>query len=160
VWSLVGHHLGIRDDLLPLTRSQTSVLMPIVRQRQFGPSESGAKLMAALLEQGTRLAPPGLRGLPAATVRYYVGDATADILQVPKADWTRNLFGPLADLSRKVSLEKLHRQLLQGVSQKIGFGMLSLAVRAERYGDRAPFQVPTSLATRWNIPPYKGPGGS
>ncbi|HEX4434464.1 MAG TPA: oxygenase MpaB family protein [Acidimicrobiales bacterium] len=160
VWSLIGHYLGIRDDLLPLTRSQTSVLMPIVRQRQFGPSESGAKLMAALLEQGTRLAPPGLRGLPAATVRYYVGDATADILQVPKADWTRNLFGPLADLSRKVSLEKLHRQLLQGVSQKIGFGMLSLAVRAERYGDRAPFQVPMSLATRWNIPPYKGPGGS
>ena len=27
-WSLIGHYLGIRDDLLPLTRSQTSVLMP------------------------------------------------------------------------------------------------------------------------------------
>ncbi len=158
-WSLIGHYLGIRDDLLPLTRSQTSVLMPIVRQRQFGPSESGRDLMAALLEQGTRLAPPGLRGLPAATVRYYVGDATADLLSVPQADWTKNLFGPLADLSRRVSLEELHRRLLQSVSERIGFGMLSLAVKAERYGDRPPFQVPTSLAARWNIPPYKGPGG-
>lgn len=159
-WSLIGHYLGIRHDLLPLTRSQTSVLMPIVRRRQFGPSESGPVLMAALLEQGTRLAPPGLRGLPAATVRYYVGDATADLLHVPKADWTRNLFGPLADLSRRVSLEKLHGRLLQAVSEKIGFGMLALAVRAERYGDRPAFEVPTSLATRWNIPTYKGPGGS
>jgi hypothetical protein len=159
-WSLIGHYLGIRDDLLPLTRSQTSVLMPIVRRRQFGPSEPGPVLMASLLEQGTRLAPPGLRGLPAATVRYYVGDATADLLQVPQANWTKNLFGPLADLSRRVSLEKLHRRLLQAVSEKTGFGMLSLAVRAERYGDRPSFQVPTSLATRWNIPPYKGPGGS
>ncbi len=159
-WSLIGHHLGIRADLLPLTRAQTSVLMPIVRRRQFGPSESGSALMAALLEQGTRLAPPGLRGLPATTVRFYVGDATADLLNVPKADWTENLFGPLADLSRRVSLEELHRRLLQGLSEKIGFGMLSLAVRAERYGDRPPFEVPTSLAARWEIPAYKGPGGS
>ncbi len=159
-WSLIGHYLGIRAELLPLTRAQTSVLMPIVRRRQFGPSESGSALMAALLEQGTRLAPPGLRGLPATTVRFYVGDATADLLNVPKADWTKNLFGPLADLSRRVSLEELHRRLLQGLSEKIGFGMLSLAVRAERYGDRPPFEVPTSLATRWNIAPYKGPGGN
>jgi hypothetical protein len=159
-WSLIGHYLGIREELLPLVRSQTSVLMPIVRRRQFGPSESGRVLMAALLEQGTRLAPPGLRGWPAATVRYYVGDATADLLQVPKADWTKNLFGPLADLSRRMSLEDLHRRFLQGLSEKIGFGMLSLAVRAERYGDRPPFAIPTSLATRWNIPPHKGGGGN
>jgi hypothetical protein len=159
-WSLIGHYLGVRDDLLPLTRAQTSVLMPIVRRRQFGASESGATLMAALLEQGDRLAPPGLRGLPAATVRYYVGDATADLLQVPNADWTRLLFGPLADLSRRVSLEKLHRRLLQALSEKIGFGMLALAVRSGRYGDRPAFEVPTSLANRWNIPTYKGPGGS
>lgn len=159
-WSLIGYYLGIRSDLLPLTRSQTSVLMPIVRRRQFGPSESGRELMAALLHQGTRLAPPGLRGLPASTVRYCVGDATADMLNVPKADWTRILFGPLADLSRQVSLEDLHRRLLQSLSQKIGFGMLSLAVKAERYGDRPPFQVPTSLAARWDIPSYSGPGGN
>jgi hypothetical protein len=159
-WSLIGYYLGIRPDVLPLTRSQTSTLMPIVRRRQFAPSESGRDLMAALLAQGTRLAPPGLRGLPASTVRYYVGDATADMLSVPKADWTRMLFGPLADLSRQFSLEELHRRLLQGLSQKIGFGMLSLAVKAERYGDRPAFGVPTSLAARWNIPPYSGPGGN
>jgi len=159
-WSLIGHYLGINPDLLPLTRSQTSVLMPIVRRRQFGSSEAGRDLMAALLEQGGRLCPPGLRGLPASTVRYYVGDDTANLLNVPRSDWTRLLFGPLADVSRRLSVEELHRRLLQGFSQRVGFGMLSLAVRAERYGGRAAFQVPTSLASRWNLPPYRGPGGS
>jgi ER-bound oxygenase mpaB/B'/Rubber oxygenase, catalytic domain len=159
-WSLIGHYLGIHPDLLPLTRSQTSVLMPIVRRRQFGSSEAGRDLMAALLKQGERLCPPGLRGLPASTVRYYVGDDAANLLNVPKSDWTRLLFGPLADVSRRLSVEELHRLLLRGFSQRIGFGMLSLAVRAERYGGRPAFQVPTSLASRWNLPPYSGPGGS
>lgn len=161
-WSLIGFYLGVRPDLLPLTRAQTSVLMPIVRRRQFRPSDSGRELMAALLEQGTHLAPPGLRGLPASTVRYYVGDATADILGVPPADWTRLIFRPLATASRTLSLERLHRHLLRSLSDRIGFGMLALAVRAERYGGRPAFQVPTSLAARWDLPVelQSGPGGS
>jgi hypothetical protein len=159
-WSLVGYYLGVHPDLLPLTRAQTSVLMPITRQRQFGPSDSGHDLMAALLEQGTRLCPPGLRGLPATTVRFYVGDRAADILGVPKANWTRVLFDPLADVTRRLSLERLHRRFLNGLSDRIGFGMLDLAVRAERFGGRPAFAVPTSLAARWNIGPTAGPAGA
>jgi hypothetical protein len=161
-WSLIGFYLGVRPDLLPLTRAQTSALMPIVRRRQFESSTSGRELTAALLDQGTHLAPPGLRGLPASTVRYYVGDHTADLLGVPPADWTRLLFRPLADVSRRLSVDRLHRRLLRALSERIGFGMLSLAVRAERSGGRPPFQVPTSLATRWDLPAenQRGPGGS
>jgi hypothetical protein len=131
--------------------------MPITRRRQFGTSEAGHALMAALLDQGTRLALPGLRGLPATTVRFYVGDHTADLLGVPKADWTRMLFEPLADVTRRLSLEHLHRRFLSGLSDRVGFGMLSLAVHAERYGGRPPFAVPTSLAARWNLPPTTAP---
>lgn len=162
VWSLIGFYLGVRPALLPLTRAQTSVLMPIVRRRQFGPSASGRELMAALLEQGTRLAPPGLRGLPASTVRYYVGDETADLVGVPPSDWSRLMFRPLAELSRRLSLERIHHRLLRALSERIGFGMLALAVRAERYGGRPAFRVPTSLAARWNltVSDQSGPGGS
>jgi ER-bound oxygenase mpaB/B'/Rubber oxygenase, catalytic domain len=156
-WSVIGYHLGIRPDLLPLTRAQTSVLMPRVRRRQFGASQSGRELTEALLDQGRRLAPPGLRGLPATTIRFYVGDEAADLLGVPPADWTRVLFGPLADVSRRLSVERLHRRVLTKLSDRIGFGMLSLAVHAERYGGRPAFQVPTSLATRWNFASTAGP---
>jgi ER-bound oxygenase mpaB/B'/Rubber oxygenase, catalytic domain len=159
-WSVIGYHLGVRPDLLPLTRAQTSVLMPMVRDRQFGASQAGRDLTQALLDQGRGLAPPGLRGLPATTLRFYVGDEAADLLGVPPADWTRLFFTPLADVSRRLSMDKLHRTALRQLSERIGFGMLAMAVKAERYGGRPAFEVPTSLATRWNFPATAGPAGS
>lgn len=151
VWSVIGHLLGVRPDLLPLTRPDASALMAIVRRRQFGSSEAGRTLTAALLDQGARLAPPGLRGLPATTVRFYVGDATAELLGVPPADWTRVLFDPLGRLTRLLSAERAHRRLLAGLSDRIGFGMLQLAVAAERQPGRPAFAVPTELADRWGL---------
>jgi hypothetical protein len=159
-WSLIGYLLGVRADLLPLNRAETRALMPIVRRRQFGPSASGRLLTAALLDQGRRLAPPGLRGLPATTVRYCVGDATADLLGVPNADWTRALFGPLSSLTRVLSAERAHRRLLRRFSDRVGLGLLRLAVDAERSGGRAPFAVPTALADRWGVTPRAAPVGA
>jgi hypothetical protein len=156
-WSLIGFHLGVRPDLLPLDRAQTRELMPRVRQRQFRSSDAGKALTAALLDQAQRLCPRGLRGMPATTMRWYVGDATADLLGVPRSDWTRVLFGPLAEVTRRLSAERLHRRFLTTLSSRIGFGMLELAVRAERFGGRPAFQVPTSLATKWKFDPPTGP---
>lgn len=148
-WSVVGHLIGVRPDLLPLTRVDAVDLMAIVRRRQFGASDAGRVLTEALLDQGRKLAPPGLRGLPATTVRYYVGDTAADLLAVPPADWTRVLFGPLAALTRRMSVERAHRSLLRALSTRIGRGMLQLAVSAERGGDRPAFAIPVALADRW-----------
>jgi SAM-dependent methyltransferase len=150
-WSLIGHFLGVRPDLLPLTSGDAAALMAAVRRRQYGASDAGRDLTAALLAQATRLAPPGLRGLPATTVRYFVGDATAALLQVPPADWTRCLFGPLAAATRAISAEELHHRVLRRFSEWAGFRLLALAVRAERSGGRAPFAIPTELADGWGV---------
>ena len=63
------------------------------------------------------------------------------------------LFEPLADLSRRVSLERLHRRFLAGLSNRIGFGMLSLAVRAERYGGRPAFAGADVAGGALELPP-------
>jgi hypothetical protein len=125
--------------------------MPLVRRRQFGSSDAGRLLSAALLEQAQHLAPPGLRGLPGTTIRYYMGDAAADLLGIPPADWTRSLFGPLARLTRLMSAERAHRKFLSSWSDRFGRGMLQLAVDAERGGQRPPFAIPTELADRWGV---------
>jgi ER-bound oxygenase mpaB/B'/Rubber oxygenase, catalytic domain len=158
-WSYIGFLLGVHPDLLPLTRADTRNLMPEVRRRQFATSAAGIELMAALLEQGRQVAPPGLRGLPATTVRFYVGDATADLLSVPPADWTRALFGPLARVTRVFSAEKAHRVLLRNLSDRMGLGMLQLAVTAERGGQRPAFAIPTQLADRWGVSSIGVPRG-
>jgi hypothetical protein len=151
VWSYVGWLLGVHPDLLPLSREDTRALMPEVRRRQFAPSEAGAVLTAALLDQGRHVAPPGLKGLPASTIRFYVGDPTADLLSVPPANWTRHLFGPLARATRLLSLERSRRPTLERLSSRMGLSMLELAVAADRGGARAPFSVPTDLAARWGV---------
>jgi hypothetical protein len=146
LWSYVGELLGIHPDLLPLDRSGARELMDQVRRRQFGPSAAGARLTEALLGEAQRLLPGGLKGLPASTVRWYIGDATANLLRVPASDWTRVVFGPLARLTRLISAEKAHRRVLLGVSEWFGRGVLTLAVDAERGADRAAFEIPEELA--------------
>jgi hypothetical protein len=150
-WCVVGHLIGIRPDLLPLDLDDAKVLMAAARRRNHAHSAAGVEMTAALLEQASAVVPPGLRGLPASTVRYYIGDETADLLDVPAADWTRRLLQPLARLTRVTTYAKAHERLRHSMSSRFGRAMLDLAVRAERGSDRAHFQIPTSLADRWNV---------
>jgi hypothetical protein len=159
VWSLIGFLLGVRPDLLPLTRADTELLMPIVRRRQYGASEAGRVLTAALLDQARRITPAGLRGLAATTVRFYIGDETADLLAVPSSDWTRLMFGPLARLTKMLSAERAHRRLLARFSNRAGLALLQLAIDAGRSGGRPPFAVPTVLADRWGVSVTGAPRG-
>ena len=148
LWSWVGYLLGVEEKQLPLDRAATKELMEHVRAVHFGASEAGRVLCAALLDQARGLLPPGTRGLPAAAVRWYIGDKAADFIAVPRADWTKALFGPLAAATRVLSATPLHQGVLRGFSDRFGRAMLTLAVTAERGGDRASFAIPEELAAR------------
>ncbi len=150
-WCVVGHLLGIRPDLLPLDLEDASLLMEASRRRNHVRSAAGVEMTAALLEQASAVVPRGLRGLPASTIRFYVGDSTADLLDVPPSDWTLRLLQPLAGLTRLTTYAKAHGRLRHSVSSRFGRAMLEMAVNAERQGNRASFQIPTSLAERWNL---------
>jgi ER-bound oxygenase mpaB/B'/Rubber oxygenase, catalytic domain len=145
LWSYVGYLLGVEPRFLPLDRASAETLMEHVRGVHFGPSEAGQDLTEALLDQAQGLLPRPLRGLPGTAIRWYVGDATADLIGVPPADWTRVVFGPLAALTRRVSAVGVHRRFLAGFSERFGRAMLTAAVDAERGGDRAPFSIPEEL---------------
>ena len=145
LWSYVGHLLGVEPRFLPLDRASASTLMDHVRVAHFGPSPAGQALTGALLDQARGVLPRPLKGLPATSIRWYVGDSTADLIGVPNADWTRAVFGPLASLTRRLSAGGVHRRLLSGFSERFGRAMLTAAVNAERAGDRASFSIPEEL---------------
>jgi hypothetical protein len=146
LWSFVGYLLGIQEDLLPLDRESTQALMAHVRSFHFLKSDAGECLARALIDQGRDAMPPGLKGLPATTLRWYVGDEVADILSVPGADWTAVVFGPLSALSARVSAVEVHARVLRGLSAWLGRSMLEVAVAAGRGPDRARFAIPEELA--------------
>ena len=74
-WSL--HRVLPRDPPRPAPADPRADVRPDADRpaRQFGAQRSGSTPSPQPCSaQGTRLVPPGLRGLPASTVRYYVGD--------------------------------------------------------------------------------------
>jgi ER-bound oxygenase mpaB/B'/Rubber oxygenase, catalytic domain len=146
LWSFIGYLLGIQEDLLPLNRESTKALMAHLRSFHFQRSDAGEVLARALLDQGRDAMPPGLKGLPATALRWYVGDEVADILSVPRPDWTSVMFGPLSALSARMSALDAHARVLRGLSAWLGRSMLEVAVAAGRGPDRARFAIPEELA--------------
>ncbi len=149
-WCVVGHLLGVREDLLPLDRDDTRSLLEAVHRRQLGASTAGQVMAAALLDVARDPLPRPLKGLPASAVRFYVDDHVADLIGVPKADWTRFLLRSTARAGDFLgALPTWMRP--ESASSKLGRWMLQGMVDAVRGGDRAAFQIPDDLADQWRV---------
>jgi hypothetical protein len=93
VWNLVGHQIGILPELLPLSWPDSETLWDQRRHLEYGPTPEGKELtLAAVACMQELFAFTRMPGLPASGIRHYLGNETADLLGVPKADWTRILF--------------------------------------------------------------------
>ena len=149
-WCVVGHLLGIREDLLPLDRDDTRTLTAAVHRRQIGPSVAGKEMSDALLAVARDPMPKLLKGMPASTVRFYVGDDLADVLDVPASDWTRHLLSVSSRFGRVLSGAP-GWLVPESASSRFGRWMLEAMVDAERGSQRAAFQIPDHLDDLWRV---------
>ena len=151
-WNLVGHQLGIRADLLPLDWADSVAIWEQIKARAYEQSDAGRELTAAAIEcmqDLIRFKPLG--GLPAAGIRHFLGDKTADLLGVPRADWTRWFF-TFVQISDNLFDQTWGR--LPGVpnlSAALGLRMLRGFELTERDGDRASFQIADELRAAWGM---------
>ena len=151
-WSLVGHQLGIRSDLLPLDLTDSRAIWAHIKTHAYAQSDAGRELTAAAIEcmqDLIRLRPLG--GLPASGIRHFLGDETAELLGVPKADWTRWFF-TFVEVSDTLFDRTWGR--LPGVpnlSAALGLRMLGGFERTERDGDRPSFQISDELREAWGM---------
>jgi hypothetical protein len=152
VWNLVGHQLGILDELLPLSWKDSRTLWEQRRRREYGPTPEGRELTAAAIECMQDLFRfTHLPGLPATGIRHYLGNETADMLGVPKADWTRIIFEIMhrTDFLYEFALVQLPGtgRIASRLGRRIwqGFELYG------RDGDRPAFQVSDELKEAWGI---------
>ena len=151
-WNLVGHQLGIRSDLLPLDWADSEAIWGHIKARAYAESDAGRELTAAAIEcmrDLIRIGPLG--GLPASGIRHFLGDETAQLLGVPKADWTRWFF-TFVQVSDTLFDQTWGR--LPGVpnlSAALGLRMLRGFEHTERDGDRASFQIADELRDAWGM---------
>jgi len=158
-WCVVGHLIGIRADLLPLTLDDARELTTAIRRRQYTPSEDGEQLAEALVNaMRSSIRWRVLRPLPAALVRRLVGPDVAADIGLGRRGAFGVLFDGTARLMRVVGLAERRNKMLRVISRHFAAGILDAFVRAGREGNRPPFSLPTQLAAqvsdakpRWTI---------
>ena len=152
LWSVVGHLLGVRPDLLPIDRATADHIDPMLRERNLRASAAGQRLTDALLDVLHQCGPDGALGpLPVAAMRMLLGDEVADSLSLPDADWVEHLVNDLGPVARFISIAELHNPAMRGVMRALSRTVMDGFVRAERSGGRPAFAIPDRLCDAWQL---------
>ena len=152
-WNVIGHGMGIRDDLLPLGLHDSETVFARIQHRAYQRSDAGAHLTAAAISVmqellGLRI----LRGIPAAGIREYLGDEVADLLAVPRAGVSRLVFVPdrwLNELATRMQRDSiLARKLSASLGRRFFRGFLAY----ERDGAHRPeFELTDAIAEQLRL---------
>jgi hypothetical protein len=158
-WNVVGHLMGIRDELLPASFDDAAELFGVIQRRQHGQSAAGAKLTKALID-AVEGAMPGDHHDPliAVLTRRLVGDATADALQIPRPtliqkvrlDTLLDAWEASARIATTLHADKAFRLASEEIHHAIMIKMGGMGGAA--------FEVPPEFVARWF--PDGLPGGS
>ena len=146
-WSVIGHLLGIRPDLLPIEPASAVELTAAIRRRETHPTGDSRLLTASMVDALQPALWLPFRGIIPATVRWYVGDVVADGLGVRRSAWRFVLEGPLHDLSHRVGLDTARHRFLRRVVRRWNKRVMRKFLRANRDGDRPDFDIPDELAS-------------
>ena len=160
LWNVIGHLLGLRDELLVRDIDDANALVDTIRRRQFEASPEGQELTRALLDLMDELTPvQRFDDTIPPLIRHLIGDETADLLLVPKSDRTDDL-GPLARIAKWFFVHVLGpgRARLAALPTGVANGSLhsgatcwTQVFKLERGGERAPFDIPDRLARNWDM---------
>lgn len=164
VWNVIGHLLGVRDELLVRDADDAAALFEAIRRRHFRASPEGQELTRSLLELLDELTPfhrfddtiPPL-------IRHLIGDETADLLGVPPSDLLDHLGWPersaswfVAHLLGPIERDSPRHQLISRIAHPVGRHLVRGLFELKRGGERAPFNIPDHLARGWELPARNG----
>ena len=159
LWNVIGHLMGVRDELLVHGGDDATALVDAIRRRQFMASPEGQDMTSALLDLLDELTP--LRRFDDTIpplIRHLIGDETADLLDVPKSDLTADLspFERIADWFFVHVLGQVERELpcyhlMSRMARPLGRELVRGMFAFERGGERAPFDIPDHLARSWEL---------
>jgi hypothetical protein len=159
LWNVIGHLLGVRDELLVRDAADAAELIDTIRRRQFKASPEGQELTGALLDLLDELTPlhrfddtiPPL-------IRHLIGDETADLLLVPKSDLTDDLGWParaakwfFVHVLGRMERDLPRYQLISRMAPSFGRDLMVTSFKVVRGGERAPFDIPDHLARNWDL---------
>ena len=159
LWNVIGHLLGVRDELLVHDITDATALVDAIRRRQFTASPEGQDMTDALLQLLNELTPVHrFDDIVPPLIRHLIGDETADLLHVPRSDLADEIarFDRVAKrlyvgLFGQSERDSARYQMVSRVARPFGRDLLRALFMMERGGDRAAFAIPDHLARRWEL---------
>jgi hypothetical protein len=159
LWNVIGHQLGLCDELRMNNLTTADALVDAIRRRQFKASPEGQAMTRALLVLLDQLTPGHLFDdtIPP-LIRRLIGDKTADMVRVPQS----NRVGGLLERTFSwfyVGVFGRDRRDSERFELNVPFAqdLLRAMFELERGGERAPFAMPDHLAQ--SLEPVNPPSG-
>jgi hypothetical protein len=151
-WRAVGVLVGLQAELIPTNVADASRLTATIRASELGRSQEGVDMTRALVDMLKQEVEPRLfRGIVVSLMHQFLGPY-AEVLDLPKPDWTKFLVKPLIALSRL--LDRIHRDFgaLAWVHRHIALAVIRAFLDVERGPNRPSFDLPDRLADGWGLP--------
>jgi len=150
-WKVIGHILGVRDELSPPDVASARSLAATIQERQAGDCPEGRMMTEALVGMMQQHAPLHLfQHVPAVLIRYLLGDPWADILGVHCPPWEEALAG-LLPLINIPFIDASHSKLMAEVCAWFSRHLIQEVILIDRGGNRPQFRMPAELRGKWGI---------
>lgn len=151
-WLVVGHLLGIQDEILPADANSAGDVAHAIADHQFGPSADGQALTTALIQMLADVVPGNLlRHVPALFMRYFLGRQWAEWLGINDCELVDLAAAPLKLLGFESGTILEDSAAMRQLSEKIGNVLINSLVLVERGGNRPSFAIPADLREQWGV---------
>ena len=153
-WSVVGHMMGVRDDLLARNFDDAQFLFEKMKNRRAGASKDGAALTKALLDWMAGVMPLGMKHVPKELLVQLVGNKDAAMLGVRLDTDEKTEEGMVAGLlhifehgfSRLMELPPARR-----AAEALFHAIVHRVWDMDKGWSREEFALPPALQKSWNV---------
>lgn len=152
LWKVIGHVLGVRDDLMPDDFADAEYMMTRYMHRNHRETETGRILMKAMVDFWYESVPGRIfDGVTSGWSRLWVGEQIADMLGIPPYDWTYNLL----QITRFVwgIEDRLEDRIvpLRWFTRFWTRKLMKALLKQQRGGKRPDFSIPDTLQESWGM---------
>jgi hypothetical protein len=151
-WKVVGHILGVLPEMLPADMTDAELMVHSIQRRQYAACPEGEFMTRALVEMMQYHLPGNIfDGIPAAFIRYLIGDTHADLLNVDRHDLLEVGLIPLKVLGRAADIALDSSIAIRHIAEFFSHKLIEAILLINRGGNRVTFHIPTDLRQTWSI---------
>jgi hypothetical protein len=151
-WNVIGHLLGVHDELLPASPAEAKALADAIAVHEFGPTADGRNLTAALVDMMAHVLPGNVFDrVPALMIRYFLGQQWAGWLGIEEGLLADLVAAPLRVMGLQFGGVIEDTKTISALAEKAGQLLIDSIMLVERGGNRPGFAIPTELKQQWGL---------